>query len=121
METIMTQQASIESAEEQVKISNLLKFTPDLGNYIKSYIFDNIDKPQNIIEERFSIYDGWERGNIQRARLCIFFTEFNHKKECDDTMIVSYFLHISPTAVKIFLPSNENNIPDITIPFPTDG
>lgn len=121
METIMTQQASIESAEEQVKISNLLKFTPDLENYIKSYIFDNIDKPQNIIEERFSIYDGWERGNVQRGRLCIFHTEYNEKKSCKDTMITSYFLHISPRDINIFLPSNENNTPDITIPFPTDG
>ena len=107
--------------EDEVKISDLLKFTPDLEDYIKSYIFNNIDRPENIIEERFSIYKGWERGNVQRGRLCIFYSEHNEKKNCKDTNIVSYFLHITPTEIKIFLPSNENNTPDITIPFPTGG
>ena len=122
MEAIMnTLDVTKTSMEDEVKILDLIKFTPDLEDYIKVYIFNNIDRPQNIIEERFSIYKGWEKGNVQRGRLCIFHTEHNERKECKDTMITSYFLHISPTEINIFLPSNENNVPDITIPFPIMG
>ena len=121
METTMNQNVTENATEDEVKIADLLKFTPELEDYIKSYIYSNIDKPKNIIEERFSIYAGWDVGNIQRARLCIFHTEYNEAIQLKDTHIVSYFLHISDKEIKIFLPTNEDNTPDITIDFPTEG
>jgi len=121
MQEVLENNISSDYVKEEMNIQNIMKFTPELKDYIKSYIFINIDKPKNIIEERFSVYDGWVRGNVQRARLCIFHTKWNEKKECDDTIITSYFLMISPQEIHIHLPSNKGNAPDITISYPTKG
>ena len=53
--TMNTLDVTKTSMEDEVKILDLIKFTPDLEDYIKVYVFNNIDRPQNIIEERFSI------------------------------------------------------------------
>lgn len=102
-------------------ITDIIKFTPNLEDYILANIYNSCGKPDIVEHVRFSIYNGWNKGDIQRARICIFYGIPVEGAMYNKTQIVSYFLRISRDEIEIHLPKNNGNKSDMTIPYPTNG
>ena len=123
MQEVLENNISSDYVKEEMNIKDLMKFTPELENYIKANIYTTFGKPDRIFHERYSIYDGWDKGNVQRGRFCIFHT-VPHPKPSEDrdiSNITSYFLRISPINICIYQQSTVGEEPDLTISFPTKG
>ena len=110
-----------DNSNQRPSIVDIIKFTPNLEEYILANIYTKCEKPDIVEHVRFSLYDGWNKGNIQRGRMCIFYGVPVEGAIWNDKKIVSYFLLIKEKEINIFLPENTGKGPDITIPFPTDG
>lgn len=109
--------------KDEMDITELIKFTPELEDYIKANIYTTFGKPDKIFHERFSIYDGWNKGNLQRGRFCAFHKVPNPKalEDFEVSEITSWFLRISPVNICIYQESTVGEEPDLTISFPTKG
>ena len=110
-----------DNSNQRPSIVDIIKFTPNLEEYILANIYTKCEKPDIVEHVRFSLYDGWNKGNIQRGRMCIFYGVPVEGAIWNDKKIVSYFLLIKEKEINIFLPENKGTEPDITIPFPTKG
>ncbi len=110
-----------DNSNQPPSIVDIIKFTPNLEEYILANIYTKCGKPDIVEHVRFSVYDGWNSGNIQRARMCIFHGVPVEGQMFNSTEIVSYFLLIKEKEIKIFLPENTGTGSDMTIPFPTKG
>lgn len=125
MESTMTpteNEAAVgDNSNQPPSISDMIKFTPNLEEYILESIYTKCGKPDIVHTVRFSIYNGWDRGDIQRGRMCIFYKVPEEGQDWNNTEIVSYFLLIKEKEINIFLPENKGTGPDITIPYPTKG
>ena len=110
-----------DNSNQRPSIVDIIKFTPNLEEYILANIYTKCEKPDIVEHVRFSLYDGWNKGNIQRGRMCIFYGVPVEGAIWNDKKIVSYFLLIKEKEINIFLPENTGKGPDITIPFPTKG
>lgn len=110
-----------DNSNQPPSIVDIIKFTPNLEEYILANIYTKCEKPDIVEHVRFSVYDGWHKGNIQRARMCIFYGVPVEGQMFNNTEIVSYFLLIKEKDIDIFLPENTGTGADITIPFPTKG
>lgn len=122
MQDVLENNTSAE-VKEEMDIKDLMKFTPELENYIKASIYTTFGKPDKVFHERLSIYDGWDKGNVQRGRFCIFHKIPNPKalEDFEVSEITSYFLRISPINVCIYKQSTVGEEPDLTISYPTKG
>lgn len=81
-----------------------------------------IEKVQKMLEKRLApprgsehislvLYKGWNAGGLQRGRF-----SYIHDKS-----ITSYFLHISASEIRVFLPTNNSDVCDFTMLIETDA
>ena len=104
---------------KEISIDQLIKFTPELKDYILANIYTRHERPSNVERVKFNVYKGWTNGGIQKARMDIFWGEPVQGCMYTKTHIVSYFLQIDPYKIGIHFPSNSTNNPDMYIDFPT--
>ena len=111
----------IKPKRKELSIEQIIKFTPELKEYILANIYTRHEKPSNIQRIKFNVYEGWNNGGVQKARMDIFWGEPIQGCMFPKTHIVSYFLQIDKNKIGIHLPNNKTNTPDIYIDFPTTG
>ena len=105
-----------------VNITDLIKYTPDLGEYIKANILTKCGRPRGYEGKyKFFTYDGWIKGNRQYGRINLYHKRFCKVSQMEVVCITSYFLGIEPTGIGIHSPSNQTNKPDMLIDYPTNG
>ena len=105
-----------------VNITDLIKYTPNLGEYIKASILTKCERPRGYEGRyKFITYDGWIKGNTQFGRINFYHKRFCKINQMDVVCITSYFLAIKPTGIGIHSPHNQTNKPDMLIDFPTNG
>ena len=129
METIMHQDIKKNEAPKitnnntkGINITDLIKYTPNLDEYIKANILTKCGRPEGYEGKyKFFIYDGWIKGNRQYARINLYHKRFCKKTQTKVVCITSYFLGIEPTGIGIHLPDNRGNKPNIHIDYPTKG
>ena len=125
METTMHQPMKKESAlnnNTKGTIAELIKYTPELEQYLTANILTKCGKPEGYEGKRkFTLYKGWDTSNCQRGRVCFYHKRYDKQKDIDTMAITSYFFTIKSTGIGIHLPKSKGNIPDITIDYPTNG
>lgn len=105
-----------------VNITDLIKYTPNLGEYIKASILTKCERPRGYEGKyKFITYNGWIKGNTQFGRINFYHKRFCKINQMDVVCITSYFLAIKPTGIGIHSPHNQTNKPDMLIDFPTNG
>ena len=105
-----------------VNITDLIKYTPNLGEYIKASILTKCERPRGYEGKyKFITYNGWIKGNTQFGRINFYHKRFCKVNQMDVVCITSYFLAIKPTGIGIHSPHNQTNKPDMLIDFPTNG
>ena len=105
-----------------VNITDLIKYTPNLGEYIKASILTKCERPRGYEGKyKFITYNGWIKGNTQFGRINFYHKRFCKVNQMDVVCTTSYFLAIKPTGIGIHSPHNQTNKPDMLIDFPTNG
>ncbi len=105
-----------------VNITDLIKYTPNLGEYIKANILTKCGRPRGYEGKyKFFTYDGWIKGNRQYGRINLYHKRFCKINQMEVVCITSYFLGIEPTGIGIHSPDNSTNKPDMLIDYPTTG
>ena len=105
-----------------VNITDLIKYTPNLGEYIKANILTKCGRPRGYEGKyKFFTYDGWIKGNRQYGRINLYHKRFCKVNQMEVVCITSYFLGIEPTGIGVHSPHNQTNKPDMLIDYPTNG
>ena len=105
-----------------VNITDLIKYTPSLGEYIKASILTKCERPRGYEGRyKFITYNGWIKGNTQFGRINFYHKRFCKINQMDVVCITSYFLAIKPTGIGIHSPHNQTNKPDMLIDYPING
>lgn len=107
---------------KSVNITDLIKYTPNLGEYIKASILTKCERPRGYEGKyKFFTYDGWIKGNTQFARINLYHKRFCKVNQTKVVCITSYFIRVGIREIGIHLPNNTGKTPDIIIDFPTKG
>ena len=105
-----------------VNITDLIKYTPNLGEYIKASILTKCERPRGYEGKyKFITYNGWIKGNTQFGRINFYHKRFCKVNQMDVVCITSYFLAIKPTGISIHSQHNQTNNPDMLNDYPTNG
>ena len=105
-----------------VNITDLIKYTPNLGEYIKANILTKCGRPQDYDGKyKFILYKGWVKGDRQYGRVNFYHKRFCKINQTKVVTITSYFIVVSIREIAIHLPDNKGKTPDIIIDFPTKG
>lgn len=75
-------------------------------NAVKSALEDLKIAPNSSKKAKLTVYSDWKDKNFTRGRLTYYLT---------DDKIESFFLHLSPDTVKIWLPTTSKGGPDHVI------